>query len=211
MNWTTAKLIALDCETTGPDPETALIVEVGAFFCDGGDLDGGVRFGQLVNPGELIPPEATAIHGITDDMVAELDPIEAMAPRLLARIAGADAITGYNWPHDRRCLERAIGDTFTAAIADKPVLDALDVVRLKDVGRFWKGKGRHKLGNVAERMKIERRGSAHRASSDAELATRILFRFASRLPEDLGEASSFLAREHEIERERFEAWKAENP
>lgn len=211
MNWKAAKLIAIDTETTGTDPEEALIVEVGAFYCEGGDLDAGIRFGQLVNPGSAIPKEATEIHGITDEAVAELDPIESMAPRLLARIAAADAIVGYNWPYDRRCLERAIGDTFTAAIAGKPILDALEVVRLKDVGRFWKGAGRHKLGSVAERMKIARRGNAHRASSDAELATRILYRFANRLPEELGPASAFLAFEAEKERERFEAWKAANP
>ena len=43
-----------------------------------------------VNPGALIPPEATAIHGISDDDVADSPTIRAIAPSLVRFLYGRD-------------------------------------------------------------------------------------------------------------------------
>ena len=60
----------IDSETTGLDPAKARIVELAVVSLKNGKLaqDGGVRL--LINPGEPIPPAATAIHGIADEAVA---------------------------------------------------------------------------------------------------------------------------------------------
>jgi DNA polymerase III epsilon subunit-like protein len=60
-----ATFTAIDVETTGLDPDTARIVEIGLvkFSADGTVID---EFATLVNnPGS--PAEARAVHGIEDD------------------------------------------------------------------------------------------------------------------------------------------------
>ena len=58
----------IDVETTGFRPWADRIVEVACVLLDGCRVAG--RWSTLVNPGMPIPAEATAVHGITDGMVA---------------------------------------------------------------------------------------------------------------------------------------------
>src|SRR4051794_28767227 len=58
-------LAVLDLETTGTDVKNDRIIEVSVLkLLPGGDHDQRTR---RVNPGVPIPPEATAVHKITDD------------------------------------------------------------------------------------------------------------------------------------------------
>lgn len=57
----------IDVETTGFSPRSDRIVEIACALIDGSRVVG--RWSTLVNPGIPIPPEATAVHGIHDDMV----------------------------------------------------------------------------------------------------------------------------------------------
>jgi DNA polymerase III epsilon subunit family exonuclease len=58
----------IDVETTGFSPAVDRVVEIGCAEVDGDQIV--ARWSTLVNPGRAIPAEATAIHGITDAMVA---------------------------------------------------------------------------------------------------------------------------------------------
>ncbi|MBA2728928.1 MAG: DUF3820 family protein [Parachlamydiaceae bacterium] len=58
--------IFYDTETTGIRASTDRIVEIAAF-----DPERNLTFEKLINPGIPIPSEASSIHHITDDMVAE--------------------------------------------------------------------------------------------------------------------------------------------
>jgi DNA polymerase III subunit epsilon len=58
----------VDVETTGFSPSADRIVEIACALVDGDRLV--ERWSTLVNPGIPIPHQATAIHGITDSMVA---------------------------------------------------------------------------------------------------------------------------------------------
>jgi len=61
------KLIFLDLETTGTDDTSKIVSYSHRVHAPGADKI--IIYKTLVNPGMLIPPETTAIHGITDDMV----------------------------------------------------------------------------------------------------------------------------------------------
>lgn len=57
---------SLDCETTGTDPEQSRIVEIALIRVE---ATGRRVVRSLINPTISIPPAASSIHGITDDMV----------------------------------------------------------------------------------------------------------------------------------------------
>lgn len=75
-----------DTETTGKDAETARIVEIATVAVHGrsGTIE---EIGStLTNPGTPIPPEASAVHHLTDDDVADEDPADVVVPDLFADI-----------------------------------------------------------------------------------------------------------------------------
>lgn len=59
------RAIFYDTETTGVRPDKDRVIEIAAY-----DPERNLRFEKFVNPGCPIPPEATAIHHITNEMVA---------------------------------------------------------------------------------------------------------------------------------------------
>lgn len=62
------KFIAFDVETTGLNPKTDRIIEVGAVLFENGEV---IRqYGSLINVNTHIPSSATAVNHITDDMIA---------------------------------------------------------------------------------------------------------------------------------------------
>ncbi len=70
--------VALDLETTGFYPNSCAITEIGAVrMREGHVVD---QFQQLVNPLRPIPRQMTTLTGITDAMVADLDPIDEVLP-----------------------------------------------------------------------------------------------------------------------------------
>jgi DNA polymerase-3 subunit epsilon len=207
--WTELSWLCIDTETTGIDPQTDRIVELGATAFQGGQLRR--KMGMLVNPGVPIPADATAVHGITDDEVADCPSLDEIAERFLGHVRQAEVLVGYNWPFDAGLLDVALGDAWRHAIRDKPVIDVLVLVRFDDVGRYWKGPGRHRLDAVAERLGIARQGKAHRASSDCILTCRILWQLQQHLPEDAQAAAELLAQQRAQQDAAFQAWRKAHP
>ena len=83
----------LDLESTGTDRKTARIVEIAIVRVN---LDGSRdSFSSLVNPGIPIPAEASAIHGITDDMVKDAPALSTIIPIITSALEGSD-IGGFN-------------------------------------------------------------------------------------------------------------------
>ncbi|MEV0012880.1 3'-5' exonuclease [Streptomyces sp. NPDC047973] len=87
----------LDTETTGLDPDAA-IVEIG--ITDGA---GTTLLDTLVHPGKPIPEETTAIHGISDDDVREAPSFGEVLPRITAALADRQVII-YNRAYDTGVL-----------------------------------------------------------------------------------------------------------
>lgn len=86
-------LAVLDLETTGTDTRNDRIIEVSVLrLAPGGEIDHRTR---RVNPGVPIPPEATAVHGINDDDVADMPSFRGIAPALTRFLDGCD-LAGFN-------------------------------------------------------------------------------------------------------------------
>ncbi len=82
--------ILLDTETTGVK-NTDRIIEIGCVELVNGARTGN-DFHQYINPERPIPPEATAVHHITDAMIANSPKFSSIAPAFLEYIAGARLI-----------------------------------------------------------------------------------------------------------------------
>lgn len=107
------ELIVLDTETTGIDPLVDKLVEIAAI-----NLHTDMTFETLVNPGRDIPPEAMAIHHITEWMcVGKPTPMEAIntfvqfvAGRTKPDSADLPIFAAHNAKFDRGMLEPLLGN-----------------------------------------------------------------------------------------------------
>jgi DNA polymerase III epsilon subunit family exonuclease len=95
--------VALDLETTGLDPRRDAVVSAAAVrFAGGRPVD---RYTSLVDPGRPIPPASTAIHGITDAMVAGAPDVGRVLEDLGAFTAG-EVVVGHAVDFDLAILDR---------------------------------------------------------------------------------------------------------
>jgi DNA polymerase-3 subunit epsilon len=124
-------LAVLDLETTGLDIQTARIVEIGIvkLTCD---LPPEKRH-QRVNPGMPIPPEATAIHNISDADVANEPPFAALAGDLHTFLDDCD-LCGFNLKRfDLRVLYSEFKHAGLAFDLDgRAIIDPMEVFHLRE-------------------------------------------------------------------------------
>ncbi|MFC1951579.1 exonuclease domain-containing protein [Chloroflexota bacterium] len=86
-------VVFIDVETTGTHPHSDRIVELSVFRVQ---PDGSEEYrSHRVNPGMPIPVEATAVHGITDEDVAEEPTFRRYAKGICEFLDGCD-ISGFN-------------------------------------------------------------------------------------------------------------------
>ena len=97
--------VVLDTETTGLDARTARIVEIGAVTLGGGRIVEERTFHSFVAVSEPIPPDATAVHGITDHDVAGA-PAFAAVYEDLKRFIGPRVVIGHTLGFDLTVLRR---------------------------------------------------------------------------------------------------------
>jgi DNA polymerase-3 subunit epsilon len=89
----TRPLTFFDLETTGVDPDNDRIVQLALIRVE---PDGArTTWETLVNPQRPIPPQATAVHGITDADVKDQPTFAGVMKRVEAMLAGSD-LAGYN-------------------------------------------------------------------------------------------------------------------
>ena len=96
-------LVVFDIESTGTSPRKDRIIELAAIKVapDGSEE----RRCWLLNPGVPIPPETTAIHGITDEIVKDCPSFAEKAAEIFEFFKGAD-LSGFNADRfDIPCLE----------------------------------------------------------------------------------------------------------
>lgn len=151
------EFIAFDLETTGIQPKTDAIVEIGAVrFVDADPVE---TFCTLVNPGRPIPPEASAVNGISDEMVADSPAVETVLADLAA-FCGALPLVAHNAPFDFKFLLNAV-ETHKAKAPSGVVLDTCALSRI-----IFPGMINYKLGTLVKHFGFPT-GDFHRAEIDS--------------------------------------------
>ncbi|MBL8428630.1 MAG: GIY-YIG nuclease family protein [Dechloromonas sp.] len=151
-------LAFVDLETTGATATHDRITELGIVEVD---ADGSVReWQQLVNPGMRIPPFIEQLTGISNDMVEDAPPFEAVAAETMKRLEGRLFIA-HNARFDYGFLKnefKRLGITFRASV--------LCTVKLSRA--LFPEHKRHNLDSLIERHDLHAE-ARHRALADAQL------------------------------------------
>jgi DNA polymerase-3 subunit epsilon len=125
-------IVFFDLETTGLDLPAARIVQLALARWDGTE-DQPPAHSWLVNPGIPIPPDSTAIHGITDDMVRDQPRFADIAEIVFGHFAGAD-LGGYNIIRfDVPVLAEEFARAgFTFPVSGTRIVDAYQIYSVKE-------------------------------------------------------------------------------
>ena len=204
------KIAVFDIETTGVDKEKDRIVQIGVVQVDDGEVVG--EWSQRLNPGCEIPEVTTKIHGISDEMVKDAPLFADVWPTFAEKVRGR-RLLGYNAqtfdsPFIREEMKRAGMEVSKDQVT---VIDPL--VWVREIDRFVRGKGRHKLTTTCKRWKIDVL-DAHDALGDCRMTWQLASKvFAhSRVPEDFGTCLSkqeVLAEEQDRQFQAYLARKGE--
>ena len=171
------RLAFVDLETTGANPVSDRITEIGVVTVDGDTV---TRWNSLVNPGCRIPPYIQALTGITPAMVADAPSFESLADEIQSRLEGYTFVA-HNARFDYGFLKnefKRLGLRFQANV----------ICTVKLSRKLFPGFPRHNLDSLIERhgLHVEDR---HRALGDAELIWQFWQIVQSQLgPEALQEA-----------------------
>lgn len=149
--------VVVDTETTGLSANRDGIIELSAIRFE--EFRPVAGWTALINPGQRIPAEASAVNNITDAMVSGA-PTIAQVAQSFADFCGTAPIVGYNLPFDLKFLY-ASGIDLTAK--RRKYYDVLAIAR-----KYFKGDlslSSYKLGYVATQCGLVP-VDAHRSLSD---------------------------------------------
>jgi DNA polymerase-3 subunit epsilon len=169
-------LALIDTETTGKDPQRGdRVIEVAVVHVDRGVVT--QRYSCLVDPTVPIPPESSAVHGITDGDVRGKPRFEAVAKDVARWLEGRIPVA-YNASFDRTFLYAEMRRAGVAPSTQQSLPPALrtNVEWIDPLvwARIAQPEARgFKLGVVAERLGVSL-VNAHRATDDAEAAGMVL-------------------------------------
>lgn len=151
------KFVAFDLETTGIIPNVDRIVEIGAVEFKNGKPQR--KFTTLVDPKKPIPPSASKINGITDDMVKGKPTIEKVMDSF-TDFCGTSVLVAHNATFDYQFLLADMKRYQTSS----PRGVVLDTYILSK--KVFPGLPSYKLESLAKWLKIPQ-GTFHRAEEDA--------------------------------------------
>ncbi len=158
-------IIALDLETTGLNPRTDQILEIGAVRIENGNVTD--TYSVFVNPGKHIPEFITGLTGITDEMVRDGLSQEEAVQGLIAFCRDADLL-GHNILFDFSFLkQKAAG---FGCCFEKNGIDTLQIAK-----KFLPDLPSRSLGALCSHYQIAQE-KQHRAFEDAVSAYRLFVR-----------------------------------
>lgn len=155
-----ADYVVFDLETTGVRPDTDEIIEISAIKVLGHQVVD--QYTTLVNPKMPIPKSATAINGITDEMVRDAPELAQAMEGFLAFIEN-HILIGHNiHTFDMTFICNASMRLFGAGIAN----DYIDTLYMSR--KCLPQLSHHKLTDISQHFHISTKG-AHRALNDCTM------------------------------------------
>lgn len=162
----------VDLETTGGSPRDCSITEVGCVKVCRGEVLG--TFQTLVNPGCSVPAFVRLLTGISDDMVADAPPVEAVLPSFLEFVREG-VLVAHNARFDMGFLNAALASADYPSLRNR-VVDTAALARKALSGEVRN----HQLATLARHLRCAHQPS-HRAYSDALATTDVLHHLIERL------------------------------
>lgn len=154
-----ATFVAFDTETTGVMPEVDRVIEIGAVKFDRQGIIS--RMNVLINPEMPIPPEATQVNNITDEMVKDKPVMKDVIGDFLRFIKDCVLVI-HNAKFDIGMMNRELARLGGSPITNK-VVDTW--IFSKEI---YPGLDSYALQRLAERFNIKVL-DAHRAEDDARV------------------------------------------
>lgn len=155
-----------DTETTGLEPKTCRIVEIGGLRFNARGVI--ARFNVLINPGSPMPAEVTKINGITDAMLKGQPDSGKVIPDFL-RFAGDSVLIAHNAPFDISFVNSELIRIGMKPLAN-PVIDTRIFAK-----EMFPNLPKYSLQELALRFGIEAR-DAHRAEDDARVCMELFLK-----------------------------------
>ena len=166
-------IVSLDIETTGLDPKSDSVIEIGAVkFNENRVLD---EFSTLINPRKPINSFITNLTGITNAMVMNAPVLADIYPELETFI-GDLPILGQNIGFDISFFQRYGG------FKNNPIIDTYEMAAV-----LMPGAPRYNLGSLSYQLGVVL-SDAHRAINDARATMGVynkLYEKLNQLPIDL--------------------------
>lgn len=159
--------VSFDVETTGLSPVVARLVEISGvkFYLDGTVVS---TFSSLIDPEIRIPQEVSAIHGITDEMVAGAPKCDEVIPEFLSWMDDRNTVlVAHNAPFDVEFLQVTISRRKLKK-PSKQVIDTLPLSR-----QLLPQAPNHQLKTLIEYLGLEA-GAYHRALADSHHVKNVL-------------------------------------
>jgi DNA polymerase-3 subunit epsilon len=161
--------VILDTETTGLDFRTGdRVVEIGCIEMIDRRITG-ARFHAYINPGREVPAGAVAIHGLTDEFLADKPKFMTIADEFIAFVRDAELVI-HNAPFDTGFLnhELALLGRESLDVLCGGVIDSLRLARELRPGK------RNSLDVLCAEYAVDNtRRTLHGALLDAELLAEV--------------------------------------
>ena len=170
QGWLQDEIAILDTETTGLD-DMAEIVEVSAI-----DRHGNVLFNSLVRPQRPIPEEVTAIHGITNSMVATAPSWPDVHAALCEAVRGHGLVI-YNADFDVRMIKQTCARYDLHDFTKGAQVFCAMALYAEYWGEWSARYGTYRwqsLAHAAAQQKITIDGQAHRALADVKTTLEVI-------------------------------------
>jgi DNA polymerase-3 subunit epsilon len=162
----------VDLETTGGSPASAEITEIGAIKVRCGETLG--TFHTLVDPGQPVPAFIRLLTGITDEMLVEAPPIEAVLPSFL-EFARDSVVVAHNARFDVSFLNAALSRNGYPSLTNRVV----DTARL--ARKILSGEVRNcRLETLARHLRCHHL-PCHRAFADVLTTVDVLHHLIERV------------------------------
>lgn len=171
---------AVDLETTGLNPKTDRIIEIGAVRVR--DKKVTACFNSLIHPHRKLEEKVTVLTGITDEELQKA-PEEAEVLGKLLAFLGDDILLGHRILFDYSFLKRAVINgrlgqkQAGAAVFEKQGIDTLKIAR-----QFLPNLESRRLSFLCEYYQIPHK--AHRAENDARAAALLYLKMAEEFYEE---------------------------